>query len=69
MEDNKGCRNLIVEGVHDFSEWRVQVSWVTNSSLTTGLANYTIYVNDSANNTFEFDSNFSVNYKPTQEFP
>ena len=60
---------LLWEGMMSLVNGMWSVSWVTNSSLTTGLANYTIYVNDTANNTFTFDSNFSVNYKPTQGTP
>ncbi|MDD4877825.1 MAG: LamG domain-containing protein [Candidatus Nanoarchaeia archaeon] len=60
---------LLWEGLMSLVNGVWQVSWVTNASLTTGLANYTIYVNDTAGNIFEYDSNFSVNYKPTQGTP
>ncbi|MDI6738540.1 MAG: LamG domain-containing protein, partial [Nanoarchaeota archaeon] len=47
-----------------------EANWTTNASLLPGaLANYTIYANDTANNTVEWDSNFSVNYRPTQGQP
>ncbi|MBU2652751.1 MAG: LamG domain-containing protein, partial [Bacteroidetes bacterium] len=41
----------------------------TNVSFT-GLVNYTIYINDSSNNTIEFDGNFtSSNFAPTHDTP
>ena len=70
-QTTRGAGLLLWEGFMSLVNGIWQVSWVANASLPPmhALVNYTIYANDTANNIFSFDSNFTANYPPTQGQP
>ncbi|MBU0536635.1 MAG: LamG domain-containing protein [Nanoarchaeota archaeon] len=63
-ETTKAAGTVLWEGLMSLIDGLWQIDVPINASYPTDV-NYTIYVNDSVNTTYEFEGNFTVNQPPT----